>query len=257
MNSIDDVLSALDSIIGYCRQKNSRQGYFAALYRAMTASVKSNMLQGYFENAARMEKLDIIFAGRYVEAWKCYQDGKSCSTSWKTAFDACENNSLIVLQHLLLGINTHINLDLCIAAAETCPGNNIESLETDFERINALIASLTDVVQQRLETIWWPMKLLDRVANNSEKAVINFSIEKARTVSWSNAVVLANFSGEAATNYINGIDATVNAIAGKIISPGLFASLALQSVRRMEYDDVGKIIDVLNEPLPAKTKTSP
>jgi hypothetical protein len=249
MTTIDDVLAELDLIIANCSEKNSRQGYFAALYRAMTNSVKQQIAKGYFEDAARMEKLDVIFASRYVDAWKRYQQSIPCSKSWQCAFDACTNKGLIVLQHLILGINTHINLDLCIAAAETCPGESIFSLQQDFEKINQLIASLTDTVQQRLEKIWWPMKLLKRISNGREKAVINFSINNARKASWSNAVVLAGFKGDAAHNYTNGLDKTVTAIARKIIEPGALTRLMLLPVSWLEYRDVRKIIAVLNEPL--------
>ena len=67
---------------------------------------------------------------------------------WKCAFDGCGNKSLTVIQHLLLGINTHINLDLAIAAATVAPGNNIQALAGDFNQINNEIASLVDDIQQ-------------------------------------------------------------------------------------------------------------
>jgi hypothetical protein len=41
-----------------------------------------------------------------------------------------------------MGINTHINLDLAIAAALTSPGTAIYSLEKDFNKINDVISSL-------------------------------------------------------------------------------------------------------------------
>ena len=46
----------------------------------------------------------------------------------------------VILQHLLLGINAHINLDLGIAAVETSPGNQLAPLKNDFDMINKLLA---------------------------------------------------------------------------------------------------------------------
>jgi hypothetical protein len=86
-----------------------------------------------------MEQLDIIFASRYFEAWDCYINHQNCSRAWQAVFKATEDSNLIVLQHLLLGINTHINLDLAIAAADCCPGDTIYDLQTDFIKINDII----------------------------------------------------------------------------------------------------------------------
>lgn len=250
--TIDHVLQELDNIIAVCEKQSSRQAYFAALYKAMTESVKNGIASGLFEDSPRMEKLDVIFAKRYIDAWHCYQQSQPCSKSWQTALDACKLGNLTVIQHLILGINTHINLDLAIAAAETAPGESIHSLQTDFEKINGTIAALTNEVQYRLEKIWWPMKLLGKVVNGREKAVVNFSISTARKASWSNAVSLATFSGHAATNYIGGIDNTVDQIAKRIIGPGVFISLLLKPVKWFEYREVNKITTLLKEPLTGK-----
>ena len=40
LNNIEQVIDELDHIIQYCENQQSRQAYFAALYRAMTESVK-------------------------------------------------------------------------------------------------------------------------------------------------------------------------------------------------------------------------
>lgn len=68
MQSIADVLLELDLIITRCIATNNRAGYFAALYRRMTAAVKKGIATNAFEDGERMEKLDIIFAKRYIEA---------------------------------------------------------------------------------------------------------------------------------------------------------------------------------------------
>ncbi|CAN5713303.1 hypothetical protein BH10BAC3_BH10BAC3_00540 [soil metagenome] len=249
LTNIQQVIDELDNIINHCESNGSRQAFFAALYRSMTESVNAGIKAGMFQDAVRMEILDVIFANRYIDAWHCNLEKKPCSLSWKTAFDACNLNNLTVIQHLLLGINTHINLDLAIAAAETAPGESIFSLQTDFEKINNIISALTDEIQYRLEKVWWPMKFLRSIVNGKEKAVINFSITAARKASWANAVALASANGQASVNYVNGIDNTVNNLAKGIISPGFVANLVLTPVRWLEYKDVRKIIAVLKEPL--------
>ena len=140
ITTIDEVITELDSIIEWSLANKSRIGYFATLYRRMTIAVKNGIANNTFQDGKRMEQLDIIFAKRYITAWDAYINKKPCSNAWCNAFDACQQTDLIVLQHLITGINTHINLDLCIAAAECCPRDQIYSLESDFEMINKVIA---------------------------------------------------------------------------------------------------------------------
>jgi hypothetical protein len=55
-----------------------------------------------------------------------------CSHCWRIAFDAADRQEPPVLQHLLLGMNAHINYDLGIAAADTYPGAALVPLHRDF-----------------------------------------------------------------------------------------------------------------------------
>src|SRR5690606_13776650 len=110
--NIKEVLTALDLIIADCRQHNSRMGYFAVLYKKMTEGVRVGLSQNYFDDGARMEKLDVVFANRYLNAYHQYRHGQPSTHSWAEAFNAAQRSDLIVVQHLLLGINAHINLDL-------------------------------------------------------------------------------------------------------------------------------------------------
>lgn len=245
MHSINEVIIALDEIIASCKAANSRQAYFATLYRHMTVAVQQSILAGGFEDAARMEKLDVIFAKRYIDAWQAYQKQQPTTLSWSHAFGAAAKQHT-VMQHLLLGINTHINLDLSIAAASTSPGESIFQLQKDFDKINDIIATLSNDIQEKLSNIWWPMKWLTRISNGSEKAVLNFSIQKARQASWANAVALAVENEQQQQHHIEQLDRTVLLLGKKIESPGTWAQILLAPVRWFEYNDVQKVIKLLS-----------
>ena len=245
ISDINGVLLELDKIIAQCERDGSREAYFAVLYRQMTEAVRKGITDGFFEDSIRMEKLDVIFAKRYINAWHCHRNGSPCSLSWRTAFDACKKNDLTVIQHLVLGVNTHINLDLSIAAAETAPGQDIFKMQADYDRINDIIAATANNLQIRLEKIWWPMKLLARIGNDRQKAVINFSILKARQTAWASAAAMALAEGPAEENYVTGLDNTVTAIGNGIIDPGIWAASLLKIVRWSEERDVRKIIGLL------------
>ena len=246
ITTIDAVIKKLDEIISDARQTNSRQGYFAALYRRMTIAVQQGINENRFKDAARMEMLDVIFAKRYLDAYENYRNKLPVTSGWKTAFDACNNNNLTVLQHLILGVNTHINLDLSIAAAETAPGEKVLDMQYDYEQINDIIASLTGEVQDKLTKVWWPLRLLRNIANNKQDAVINFSITAARKAAWANAIALANETDGQKNNHIHTIDQTVTGLANGIIDPGFFVNMLLKAVRFFENKDIGKNITLIS-----------
>ena len=246
LNTIDDVVTALTLIVKNCEQARSRSGYFAALYKRMTIAVKEGITAGSFDDGPRMEKLDVNFASRYLDAYEAYSKNEACTTSWNYAFDGCVNESLTVIQQLILGVNTHINLDLAIASAITAPGNAIYDLEKDFNRINDVIASLFDDVQQSLEEVWLPMKLLKRIGHTKQTDVLNFSIGAARKASWTSAVILAGLNASQQKDYIKQMDSTVYRIAQRIIHPGIAASALMRIIRNTEYDDVARTINLID-----------
>lgn len=243
--TIEEVLKCLDEIIAWSKASNSRMGYFAMLYRSMTAAVQRGIQTNLFADAKRMEQLDIVFAKRYLDAWFCYQNKKACSASWKAAFDASLNQKLTVVQHLLLGINTHINLDLGIAAAKVSEGKDIFLLQADFEKINDIIASLTSKTYDALCRLWFPLRFLGTITNNRHDAVVNFSITKARETSWANAVALSACTPQTHENYVQLIDDGVVLLANKIANPGRYLNFLLLPVLYMENKSVAKNIELL------------
>lgn len=246
MLTITDVILELDLIIARCAATENKAGYFATLYKRMTIAVRLGIRNNAFEDAKRMEQLDLLFAKRYIDAYDAYMNNKPCTTSWKFAFDCCRNDDLTVIQHLILGINTHINLDLAIAAALTCPGNTIDTLEKDFYKINTIINSLVDDVQESLCRIWLPMRMLTKIANGRQEAVLNFSIDKAREASWANALLLAAMTSDQQQRYIQQMDATVLQIGKGIENPGMVASAITRAIRATEFENVARTINVID-----------
>ncbi len=243
---IDVVINRLDEIISWSIFNNSRMGYFASLYKRMTIAVKNGIENNVFEDGNRMEKLDVIFANRYLAAFDSYQNNQPLSVCWKKAFDACQNDSVIVMQHLLLGINAHINLDLGIAAAKVAEGNEINLLKNDFEKINDVIKGLVNEVQNELSEVCKPMFLLDRIGNNNDEAVANFSIEIARKEAWGVALALSALPKEDHIAFITKTDLVIAQLAKNIIRPGFIISLVLKMIRWFEPRKIAKIIDILN-----------
>jgi hypothetical protein len=243
--TIDDVIDLLGQEIDRCRARDSRLGYFPALYRKVTIAVKEGIAAGAFEDGKRMEALDVLFANRYLEAAGQWSRGESPTRSWRVAFEAAESWPPIVLQHLLLGINAHINLDLGIAAAQTAPGASLPALQKDFNQINALLASLVGDVKTSLSAVWPLLRLYNRLAGGIADVTINFSMGRARTASWQAAQKLAPLPTSAWKPEINEIDRRTALLGQVICHPPLQLRLLLMAVRLGERGRVGQIIDLL------------
>ena len=243
--TIDEVITQLTAIVEWSKQNDSRMGYFAALYRKVTIQVKKGIAENYFADGARMERLDVIFANRYIRAFYLYQTGQTPTKCWVRAFDATQHWWPIVLQHLLLGMNAHINLDLGIAAAETVPPEELQNLKGDFEKINQVLASLVGGVQSELADIWPILGLLNRYLGSVETAIINFSMEKARDAAWGFAEALSPLSETERQQAIAEKDDMMALFSNVISHPGVYGSLIIGIIRLGERGTTRQRIEIL------------
>jgi hypothetical protein len=243
--TIDEVIAQINDIIAQARQEDSRLGYFATLYRNVTVEVKRGIEQGRFEDGARMERLDVNFANRYLTALTDYRRNQPTPKCWAASFRAASEWLPIVLQQLLIGMNAHINFDLGAAAAITCPGDQLPPLKRDFNEINNILSAMTGGVQLQLEKISHWMKLLDMVGGRTERVVLNWSIDKARDAAWRLAEQLAPLTPAEQQPVLARRDDETTALAFVVRHPGALVSTANFIVRLSEPHSVRKIIDIL------------
>ncbi|TWI94043.1 hypothetical protein JN11_04860 [Mucilaginibacter frigoritolerans] len=243
--TIDDVLARLQAIIADGIAHNNRNGYFAALYYKVTASVKEGVANGRFENGARMEQFDVIFASRYLDALSAWQNKQPLSASWQVAFEAAQNSSLLVLQHLLLGMNAHINLDLGIAAAQVS-GGNLDTVRNDFDDINTIISALTYQVLNDIDQVSPLLSLLGLHAGNQASILIQFSIDNARDGAWCFAEDLVTKQGAAYTDCINQRDETIKKLALDLANTTGFVRFTIWFIHLFEWKNVSRIIKVMH-----------
>jgi hypothetical protein len=245
-DNIDNILAKLEAIIAESVTTNNRTGYFAALYYKVTASVKEGIIKGSFENGARMEQFDVVFATRYLDALNAWKNKQPVTASWQVAFDAAENSSGLVLQHLLLGMNAHINLDLGIAAVEVS-GGQMDSIRSDFDSINIIISSLTYQVLNDLSQVSPLLSLLGLHASNQTSILIQFSIDNARDGAWCFAEELVSKQGADYTICIAQRDQTIKQLAQQIIESTGFMRFTIWMIHLFEWKSPSKIIKILHE----------
>jgi len=246
LTTFDDVLQELDNIVETTIEDNSLHGIFAWVYRRTTAKIAKGARENRFDDPIRMEKFDVAFARRYIDAFHHSREGKPVSLSWKVAFNEAENRDSIIMQHLLLGMNAHINLDLGITAAGIAPGSQIVELKNDFMLVNTLLSELVDEIQQRISRVSPLMFLLDLIGERTDEAIVNFSIEKARGFAWKLAQRLAHTGQIEREEIIAGVDEEISSLGNLVANPpGFLLPKVLKVIRFLEEKDTRKVIEQL------------
>ncbi|WP_043686002.1 DUF5995 family protein [Streptomyces xylophagus] len=240
--NIDEVVDGLAGIVGEATRAGDRIGYFAALYRQVTVEIRKAIHEGQFEDGPRMDRFDTLFGNRYFAAHDAWLRDRSGPRCWRVTFGLLEDADTVIVQHLILGVNAHINLDLAVAAAGTDPGKDIQALRHDFLLINDILARVVLAVQDSVDAVSPLLSLLDRVGGRTDEQILDFSIVQSRAEAWHNAVVLAGQSeGERAAT-IERLDIRAAVLARLIARPGALVRPALELIRHTESDDVAGVI---------------
>ncbi|MBC2605305.1 DUF5995 family protein [Pelagicoccus albus] len=218
IQTLEQVIDRLDAIVQESVAKSSPLGYFAALYKRVTIEVRDAIERGEFEDPLRMEKLDILFANRYIDAYEARQEGKAHSDSWAFAFEEASDRKLTTLQHLMLGMNAHISLDLGIAAAQAGHSDPL-SLKKDFCHINTILESLIDDTQKRLTRMFRLFGLADRLLGPIDETLSIFSIGYARDKAWTQTLELCLLDDLKQVEHIKARDKAVANFARHISHP--------------------------------------
>jgi hypothetical protein len=247
--TIDDVIDGLSDVVARATASGDRVGYFAALYRQVTIEVARSITRGEFDDGPRMSRFDAAFGNRYFAALDQWEHEAEPTGCWPTAFGHGTGRRCIIVQHLLLGVNAHINLDLAVAAAEIAPGDSIEALERDFFLINDILVNVLDRVQGALNGVSPLMRLLDVVGGRTDEQILDFSITRARAAAWDNARLLARMSEVERAEKIAALDARTERLARRVTRPYRLLQPAIEVVRLGERHDVATVIARLDTAL--------
>jgi hypothetical protein len=257
------VVEAIASVIDWSISVSSRHGYFAALYKRITIAVRIAVAQGAFEDGPRMERFDVTFANRYFDALNGYfHPGRFAkpTRSWKATFDAASRPGPIMLQHMLAGINSHIGLDLGIAAQTIGSRTQVRALQEDFNRINAVLASQVNGIVEDINELSPALADVYAVLMQHQIFLINEALKNFRDDAWRFASLLALEPSFARPVTILVRDRTVARQTELIFDPpGLVGLIqwAVNAIAERESRDVVRNIRVLDEiastPAPIRT----
>jgi len=204
--TIDDVLADKDRRIAECVAGNDRRGYFCGLYRHVTLAVKKGIEETHnppegteppFDDARRMERFDVIFADRYLDAYDDYEAGAPISDCWKLAFDAAKEDDYAIMQHMMAGMNSHICLDLGIAAEQMCileaaekgttAAQELAAFKGDYNVINEFLAELVPIMDCKLDLVSPTYTNLSAVVEKRWPNIIAATLVVVRELAWNYA----------------------------------------------------------------------
>ena len=217
--NIDEVLERLREIVERSKATKDRLGLFAALYAVVTREVKRRIESGFFDDGARMNRLDTRFANRYFEAFDAFRAGGRPTGCWRVALEAGTRSDLMVLQHLLLGMNAHINL---------------------------ILAELLDRSQAAIARFSPLLGILDQIGGKTDEQVANFSIERARADAWSHAQILVRLGKEERPLAVDVMDRKAAFLARVLTSPDPVLASGIRVIALTESQDVAAIVGALD-----------
>jgi hypothetical protein len=241
--SIAEIVSGdLHEMIEWSRTRGSRAGYFAALYTHVGAAIELACERGDFVHTDLLLRVHETFFARYLDAFDDHRSGLPTTATWNVAFDATASDRLCIVQHLLLGMNAHINLDLAIAVADALDPEEINAFHGDFNRMNALLGSLVDCVSADLALASPLLCWINRLGSRPDDVIINFSMRLARDHSWRSATLLSTLRGAPRARAVAALDAHATALARGIVRPPVPARLVARAARAGERGDVVEVI---------------
>lgn len=241
-------LPELQEMIAWSRSTNSRLGYFAALYTHVGRALEVALDEREFDHPEALRHLNDVFFERYRAAFAAHRAGAPTTDAWQVSFRAAEQSPLCVLQHLMLGMNAHINLDLAIAVAEAIPQTELAGFRADFDRMNDLLAGLVNDIAGDLALVWPVLAWINRRFRDEDDVIVNFSMRLAREQAWRGAQRLAALAGHERDRAIADLDAEATAFAEIAAHPTWPGNLIVAIIRCGERGTVVEILDNLLRP---------
>jgi hypothetical protein len=158
---------------------------FNYLYLRVTEEVRN--AEARFEAPEFVERLAVVFAQFYLEAYEAASAGEWVSKAWAPLFERRSERRIAAIRFALAGMNAHINNDLPWALMQTWDEFELEPRKDspefrDYELVNTILASVQGEVRWTLQS--WLLRWLDRLLGRLDDLFATFNVAKARAEAW-------------------------------------------------------------------------
>jgi hypothetical protein len=233
--TVSEVAAALERVEADCLSRHDRRGVFATAYLQITRAIERELALGNFQDAEWSARYLVAFGNLYRDAALAFdrEDTSNVPKAWRIAFQTARDGEGLVIQHLVLGINAHINHDLALAllVAGLDPGRSMRY--ADHMRINAILERTTGELKHRVSSLYAPLlQRIDWIAGRLDDDLTRFSIPKAREHAWTFAVMLSGARDPGERAQINrALDEQAAVLARLVLSRPTRHPVLLSAVR--------------------------
>lgn len=191
--SVSEVVENFEWLENSFFEEGDLRGVFATAYLHITRSIRNALGSGTFLDDDWAELYLIRFANLYRIAVLNYETQKFdlVPKSWLVSFNLAKKKEGLIIQHLLLGINAHINHDLAIALFDVKIDPRRDQKYTDHTNVNLILEKATEGLKKDIAEKYAPiLDRLDKGFGTLDDEITEFSIPKAREHAWSFAIAL-------------------------------------------------------------------
>lgn len=201
---------------------------FARLYREVTEGVQREITGDTFSNPRFLERLDIVFGGRFFAALEAQErDPATAPRAWAALFEARSRKRIAPLQFALAGMNAHVNADLPLALVDVFSELRLELRDgspehADYVRVNLLLAKVEERVKDGYLSGW--VRALARILHRHDQlddVIAMWNVARARDAAWTNAEALWALRSlpELAAEFVETLDRTVGFAGRGLLIP--------------------------------------
>jgi hypothetical protein len=221
----------LERCIRTARDENSADAYFPLIYLWETADINRAADEGVFEAPDEIRKMIVAFANRYFTARASFRSGQPTSRAWALAFRAARSSSALVVQHILLAMNAHINLDLAAATAETgLPW-------PDYSKVDNILGAGVGKIQGCLNRTTLVLRAVDLVGRDFDEMFTVYSVKAARRYAFDMALRLRNTPEAGRPALVAEADACALKYGELLLRPPLRDRLLLAALHLTEVNE--------------------
>lgn len=170
---------------------------FAHTYYLMTTNMLAALQGGEFHDMDWVTRLLDRFASYYFDALDKFDQAPFLpATVWRVAFQVSKKANAFAVQHLLLGVNAHINYDLAVTLVDLLqdewPSMDASQKQLRYEdhnKVNRIIEQTFDEAQQLVIARYSPtLDRLQKLSGEFDDIMISGLIRSWREQAWQHAV---------------------------------------------------------------------
>jgi hypothetical protein len=165
---------------------------FNGMYLKVTEAVRDALPT--FENQAFIERLDILFAQFYFDAYDAAAAQAWVSKAWEPLFER-RGERRLALQFAITGMNAHINNDLAHALILTWHEFGFDAaMRRDYDKVNDILAAVEKDIKVPLSDRL--IAEVDTAFGTTDDFLALWSIRHARDQAWERARIMQRIPGE-------------------------------------------------------------